>query len=156
MKLFKQAVLGAAIAVAAMSSHAQTYSIDPGSCGLANTPVECTIDVGAPQPPLDEYSWGTFYQSSGYIVWENMPLGKLGTSSVSDWFCAATGTFTSGSHSVTACTTMTLLFSGNELPLYGGAPYSGIATFNLTYTLVPSRYYVRWARNVVNGTVKIY
>lgn len=156
MKVLDQTILGAALAVAAMSSHAQTYNLDPGLCGLANTPVECTIDVGAPQPPLYEYSWATFNLSSGSIVWENAPMGELGTSTVSDWFCAATGTFTSGSHSVTACTTMTVVFSGNHLPLYGGGSYSGIATFNFRYALIPSRYYVRWGRDLTQGTVKIY
>lgn len=156
MKVLNHIVFGAAMAVAAMSSHAQTYDIDPGSCGLANTPVECTMDVGAPQPPLDEYSWGTFYQNSGYIEWENTPLGQLGVSSVSDWFCAASGTFTTGSHTVSACTTMTVVFSGNYLPLYRGGSYSGIATFNLTYRLVLYRYSYQWVRNVTGGVVKIY
>lgn len=156
MKVINQIILGTAFAVAAMSSHAQTYNLNPGICGVANTPVECTIAVGAPQPPLYEYSWGTFYLNSGSIVWENAPMGELGTSTVSDWFCAATGTFTSGSQSVTACTTMTVVFSGNYLSLYGGGPYSGIATFNFSYSLMPSRYYVRWGRNLTKGVVKIY
>lgn len=156
MKVLDQMTLGAALAVAAMSSHAQTFNLDPGPCGLANTPVECTVDVGAPQPPLNEYSWGTFYLNSGYIVWENAPLGKLGTSTVSDWFCAASLTFTSGSHSVTECTTMTVVFSGAYLAAYGGGSYSGIATINYSYALQPSRYYVRWNRNVTGGALKIY
>jgi hypothetical protein len=147
---------GAALAVAAMSSHAQTFNLDPGPCGLANTPVECAINAGAPQPPLNEYSWGTFYLNSGYIVWENAPLGPLGTSTVSDSFCAATGTFTSRSSSITACTTMTVVFGGNYLATYGGGSYSGIATINFRYAIVPNRYYVRWGRNVTGGVVKIY
>jgi hypothetical protein len=79
MKVFTYIFYGAACAVAAISSHAQTYNLDPGPCGLANTVVECTIDVGPPQPPLNEYAWGTFYLNSGYIVWENTLLGQLGT-----------------------------------------------------------------------------
>ena len=156
MKVLDRAFLGAAIAVATMSSHAQTYSLDRGPCGLANTPVECTIDVGPPQPPMGEYSWGTFNLNSGSIAWENAPLGQLGTSAVSDWFCAHSATFTSGSQNITACVTMTVVFSGNYLPAYGGGSYSGIATINFTYAVLPSRYYVRWGRNVTGGAVKIY
>lgn len=156
MKVLAHVILGTAMAVAAMSIHAQTFNLDPGICGLANTPLECTIDVGAPQPPLNEYSWGTFNLNSGSIVWENAPMGQLGTSTVSDWFCAATGTFTSGSRSVTACTTMTVVFSGNYLPTYGGGSYSGIVTLNFTYAIMPSRYYVRWGRDITAGVVKIY
>ena len=156
MKVLQYIFLGAAIAVAAMSSHAQTFNLDPGSCGLANTPVECTIDVGPPQPPLSEYAWGTFNLNTRYIVWENAPLGQLGTSTVSDWFCSGTEMFTSGSVSITACTTMTVLFYGNYLALYGGGSYSGIATINFSYAIVPSRYYVRWGRNVKGGAIKIY
>lgn len=160
MKVLHQMVLGTAIAVATMSSHAQkTYSVDPGGCGLANTLLDCSIDVGAPQPPLNEYAWGTFNLNTGgtgNIAWENGPLGQLGTSIVSDSFCAATGSFTSGSHRITACTLMTVLFYGNYLPLYGGGSYSGIATFSFNYVLLPSRYYVRWERYVTEGAVKIY
>ena len=157
MKVLHRMFLGSAIAAAAMSSHAQkTYSLDPGSCGAPNTPLSCLIDVGPPQPPLGEYSWGTF--AAGTIAWENNPMGQLGTSTVSDSFCTGTQTYTgTNGQTITACSGMTIVFYGDYLPLYGGASYSGIATINFYYATRYVRYHGwKWVRYVTGGAVRIY
>lgn len=163
MKVLRQLFLGTAIAAAAMSSHAQkTYSLNPTSCGTAPTAaLYCLIDVGGPQPPLDEYSWGTFNLplsgDTGTIAWENLPMGELGTSEVDSSRCTGTKTYiASNGRTLSACSGLSIQISGNCLPKYGGAPYTGTVTINLSYSLVYVRYRgYQWHMFATGGQVVI-
>ena len=146
-------------AVAQGSLSGQTFNLDPAGCGAANaTLTGCVIDVGGPQPPLNEYSWGTFNlngDGTGDIQWENMPMGQLGTSNAT-WACTATGTFTAGTNTITACTAITVQISGDYLAFYGGGSYSGTVTmvFAYKYQMV-NRWTTRWNRYITGGKVTI-
>jgi len=152
----KVLLMGGAIGVATMCSQAsaqlsgQTFNLDPESCAVG-IPLQCTIDVGPPQPPLYEFSWGTFYPQ--YIVWENRPFGQLGTSEIDSETCTAYSTTTIGNQTTTQCAVLLVAFHGNYLNSETG--YTGSLAMNLTYHLLPSRYRVIWSEYIVSGTMTI-
>lgn len=153
------------LAFAGITATAQTFPINPGTCGLdVNSPATCIMDVGSPNS-LGVYPTMHFTDTfasvptanSGSVAFSTLQAtgGYLG-SAVIAYSVPVWSTVSGPTGPKTEVVGLTIVLSGNYAPASGGAPFKAYATVNFAYR---ETYYWRtgwrWTRSVTSGALTV-